>query len=256
MLQAGIVRPSIIPYSSLVLLVQKKDKNWRICIDYPTLNKIIMKDKYLIPIIDELLELGGSSLFSKLNLRSGFHQIRIHKPNIPKTTFQTHDGHYEFLVMPFGLTNAPSTFQSLLNDIFRSYLRQFILNFFDDNLVYSSSFEDHLHHLYKVLTLLREHSLYVKRAKCSFGTTNVEYLGHIVSQNGVATDPSKVLVSKSIKALRDFLGLTNAFRWCLEAKKVFQNLKETMMTTLVLALPNKQLSLNSMHPKLESEQYL
>ncbi|XP_042401280.1 uncharacterized protein LOC121991335 [Zingiber officinale] len=241
MLQVGIVRPSIIPYSSLVLLVQKKDKKWRICIDYPTLNKIIMKDKYPILIIDELLdELGGSSLFSKLNLRSGFHQIRIHQPNIPKTTFQTHDGHYEFLVMPFGLINAPSTFQSLLNDIFRFYLRQFVLNFFDDNLVYSSSFEDHLHHLYKVLTLLCEHSLYVKRVKCSFWTTNVEYLGHIVSQNRVATDPSKVLVSKSIKALRDVLDLTDAFRWCLEAKKIFQNLKEAMMTTLVLALPNKQ----------------
>ncbi|XP_042471426.1 pentatricopeptide repeat-containing protein At3g25210, mitochondrial-like [Zingiber officinale] len=127
-----------------------------------------MKDKYPIPIIDELLdELGGSSFFSKLDFRSDFHHIRIHQPDIPRTAFQTHDGPYEFLIMSFNLTNAHSTFQSLMNDIFRPYL------------FHRSSFEDHVHHLYKVLTLLHEHSLSVKRAKYSFGATKVEYLGHI-----------------------------------------------------------------------------
>lgn len=221
-----------------------------------------------MPIVDELLdELAGAKYFSKLDLRSGYHQIRMVETDEEKTAFKTHHGHFQFRVMPFGLTNAPATFQCIMNSILAPYMRKLVLVFMDDILVYNKSLSDHVQHLEAVFTALQHNQLFAKRSKCLFATHQLEYLGHIMSDQGVSTDPEKTTsmvqwpVPASITELRGFLGLTGyyrkfvqcygilakpltnllqkqkAFSWTPQAQEAFDKLKQAMSNTPVLALP-------------------
>lgn len=183
------------------------------------MNAITVWDRFPIPSIDELFdELHGAQFFSKMDLLAGYHQIRVRPTDISKTAFRTHDGHYEFLVMLFRLSNAPCTFQATMNDIFRPYLRKFVLVFFDDILIYSSTWTLHLERLELVLKLLKHHQLVAKHNKCHFRQSKVDYLGHVITSIGLMVDPSKIdaiqqwATPKSIKEVRSFLGLAGYYR--------------------------------------------
>jgi hypothetical protein len=236
------------------------------CPNFCALNKLTIKDKIPILVIDDLLdELSGTQLFTKIDLRSSYRQIRMKEVDIPKTTFITHEGHYEFLVMPFVLCNSPSTFQSLMHHVFRPFLRHFVLVFFHDILIYRKTWTYHISHVDRVLHLLSEHQLFLTQSKCSFGSSEVEYLGHLVCKDGVRVDPKKIEAMqdwphpKTLKRLHGFLGLTgyyhkfvknygkiatpltallkkNSFTWTLAIAQSFQILKMAMCTTPVLAL--------------------
>jgi len=169
LLDRGLITHNHSPFASPVLLVKKKDGSWRFCIDYRKLNSITIKNKFPMPIIEEILdELQGSKVFTKLDMRSGYHQVRMLPTDEHKTTFKTHQGHYQFKVMPFVLTNAPTTFQCIMNQVLQPFLRQFVLVFLDDILIYSKSIEEHIQHLQQVLETLRANKLYLKASKCSF----------------------------------------------------------------------------------------
>jgi len=166
-----------------VLFVKKKDGSLRLCINYQELNRVTVKNKYPLSRIDDLFDqLTGSSVFSKINLRSGYHQLKIKKEDVLKTAFRTRYGHYEFLVLPFGLTNAPAFFMDLINRVFKPFLDKFVVVFIDDILVYSKTKEEHADHLRIVLKTLEEHQLYAKLKKCEFWLEKVQFLGHIVTQ--------------------------------------------------------------------------
>lgn len=269
MLQSGLIQHSSSAFSSPVLLVKKKDNSWRFCVDYRHLNALTLKSKYPVPIIDELLdELFGAAWFSILDLRAGFHQILLKDGEAHKTAFQTHVGHYEFRVMAFGLTGAPGTFQRAMNHTLAPLLRKCVLVFFDDILIYSATLTDHVRHLQQVFELLDRAQWKVKMSKCSFAQNKVSYLGHVVSSQGVATDPTKVQAVADwptptcLKELRSFLGLAGYYRkfirhfgvickpltvllkkgslfvWTSDHDLAFNTLKRALISAPVLSLPD------------------
>ena len=210
---AGRIRPSASPFGASAMLRDKKDKSRRMVIDYRALNKLTRKDKYPLPRIDEMLDkLATGKYFTKMDLSSGFHQIRIRKGDEPKTAFQTRYGSFEWTVMPFGLTNAPATFQRTMDMTFSDMI-DYTDIYVDDIVVYSESLADHLVHLRKVLQRLREHQLFVKLKKCSFAQSEIEFVGFIVGRKGIRPVPVKLQtisdwpVPKNAKHVRSFLSL-------------------------------------------------
>ena len=215
----SMIQTSMSMFSSPVLLVRKKDGSWRCCVDYRALNVVTIRDYFSMPTIDELLDkLGGATWFSKLDRWQGFHQILMHLDDIAKTAFRTHHGHYEYRVMSFGLCNAFSTFQTTMNILLGPFLRRFVVVFFDDILVYSSSLPQHVYHLEQVFQCLLDSQFYLKLSKCLFAQRQLEYLGHIISAARVQPDPSKIQAvltwppPANIKALCSFLGFIGFYR--------------------------------------------
>ncbi|GJV38174.1 putative reverse transcriptase domain-containing protein [Tanacetum coccineum] len=265
----GFIRTSHSPWGAPVLFIKKKDGSMRMCIDYRELNKLTVKNRYPLPRIDDLFDqLQGACYFSKIDLRSGYHQLRVHEDDIPKTTFRTRYGHFEFTVMPFGLTNAPANFMDLMNRVCKPYLDKFVIVFIDDILIYLKMKEDHKVHLRLMLELLTKEKLYAKFSKCEFWLQEVHFLGHVVNQSGIHVDPSKIEAVKNWKApttlfeVRSFLGLAGYYRcfianfskiakpltsltqknqkyeWGEEQKAAFQTLKNNLCDAPVLSLPD------------------
>jgi hypothetical protein len=219
LLEKGYIEPSISPYGAPILFVQKKEGSLRMVIDYRALNKITVKNKYPMPRIDDALdELQGATMFTSLDLTSGYHQLRISAEDVPKTAFRTPQGLFQWRVLPFGLTNAPATFQTAMNTIFRPFLNKFVLVYLDDILIYSRTPEEHCLHLRQVLEVLREHRLYANLRKCSFAKPEQSYLGHVITAEGIKVDPRKTTAvtnwprPTSLGDLRSFLGLATYFR--------------------------------------------
>jgi hypothetical protein len=213
LLDKGFIRPCTSPWGCPTLFVKKKDESLRLCIDYRPLNVVTIKNKYPLPRIDVLFDqLVGAKVFS------GYHQIKIRASDILKTAFSTRYGLYEFLVMSFGLTNAPAYFMYLMNLVFMPKLDKFIVVFIDDILVYSKNEEEHIGHLHVVLQRLREHRLYAKLSKCDFWLKEIKFLGHTISQAGIAVDPDKVQEvmnwkpPTNVRQIRSFLGLAGYYR--------------------------------------------
>ncbi|GJZ08881.1 putative reverse transcriptase domain-containing protein [Tanacetum coccineum] len=219
----GFIRPSSSPWGAPVLFVKKKDGSFHMCIDYRELNKLTVKNRYPLPRINDLFDqLQGSSVYSKIDLRSGYHQLRVREEDIPKTAFRTRYGHYEFQVMPFGLTNAPAVFMDLMNRVCKPYLDKFVIVFIDDILVYSKNKQEHKEHLKLILELLKKEELYAKFSKCEFWIPKVQFLGHVIDSKGIHVDPAKIEAikdwasPKSPTEIRQFLGLAGYYRRFIE----------------------------------------
>ncbi|GJY08692.1 putative nucleotidyltransferase, ribonuclease H [Tanacetum coccineum] len=216
--------------------------NWRSYRDNSrnSKTKLTVKNRYLLPRIDDLFDqLQGSQFFSKIDLRSGYHQLRVHEDDIPKTAFRTRYGHFEFTVMPFGLTNAPAVFMDLMNRVCRPYLDKFVIVFIDDILIYSKTQEEHVEHLRLVLELLKKEKLYAKFSKCEFWLREVQFLGHVINGNGIHVDPSKIETVKNWKAPRTPSKFCKTFDWGEEHELAFQTLKDKLCNAPVLALPDR-----------------
>ena len=223
LLDKGFIRPSTSPWGAPVLFAKKKDKTLQLCIDYRQSNRVTIKNRYPLPRIDDLFDqLRGARVYSKIDLRTSYHQLRVRETDIPKIAFRTWYGHFEFTVMPFGLMNALAAFMDLMHRVFQPYLDQFVVVFVDDILIYSQSEREHEDHLRIVLQLLRDHHLYAKFSKCEFWLTDVRFLGHVVSPSGVSVDLEKVedLMSwerpKLVFEIRSFLGLAGYYRRFIE----------------------------------------
>nr|GFB31933.1 putative reverse transcriptase domain-containing protein [Tanacetum cinerariifolium] len=189
----GFIRPIYSPWGAPVLFVKKKDESFCMCIDYRELNKLTVKNRYPLLRIDDLFDqLQGSSVYSKINLRSGYHQLRVREEDIPKTAFRTRYGHYEFQVMPFGLTNAPTVFMDLMNRMCKPYLDKFVIVFINDILIYSRNKEEHEEHLKLILEFLKKEELYLKFSKCEFWIPKVQFFGHVIDSRGIHVDPEKI----------------------------------------------------------------
>jgi hypothetical protein len=219
LLDKGFIRPSTSPWGCPAIFVKKKDNTLRLCVDYRPLNAVTIKNKYPLPRIDLLFDqLAGAKIFSKIDLRSGYHQIKIKPEDIPKTAFSTRYGLYEYLVMSFGLTNAPAHFMYLMNSVFMPELDKFVVVFIDDILVFSKNEEEHAKHLRIVLQRLREHQLYAKFSKCEFWLKKVPFLGHVLSEKGIEVDPEKVKdilnwkTPTTVHEVRQFLGMAGYYR--------------------------------------------
>jgi hypothetical protein len=221
--QKGFIQESVSPWGTPVIFVDKRDGGKRMCGDYRNLNNVTIKNKYPLPRIQDLFDqVQGAGVFSKIDLRSGYHQIKIKKEDVPKTAFVSRYGHHEYLVVPFGLTNAPAIFMNLMNKIFMKYLDKFVIVFIDDILIYSKDKEEHAKHLKIVLQTLREHQLYAKFSKCKFWLDSAEFLGHVITKEGIAVNPSKVQSvlewksPKNAKEIRGFLGMAGYYRRFIE----------------------------------------
>ncbi|GJT55287.1 hypothetical protein Tco_0990341 [Tanacetum coccineum] len=264
----GFIRPSSSPWGAPILFVKKKDGSFWMCIDYRELNKLTVKNRYPLPRIDDLFDqLQGSSIYSKIDLRSGYHQLRVREEDIPKTAFRTRYGHYEFRVMPFGLTNAPAVFMDLMNRVCKPYLDKFVIVFIDDILIYSRNEKEHEEHLKTILELLKKEELYAKFSKCEFWINTVKFLGHVIDSSGIHVDPAKIEAVKNWASpttpseIRQFLGLAGYYRrfiegfskiakpmteltqknqkfdWGEEQEEAFQLLKQKLCVAPILALP-------------------
>ncbi|KAL0561539.1 hypothetical protein IC582_001972 [Cucumis melo] len=269
LLDKGFIRPSVSPWGAPVLFVKKKDGSMHLCIDYRELNKVTIKNRYPLPRIDDLFDqLQGATVFSKIDLRSRYHQLRIKDGDVPKTVFRSRYGHYEFIMMSFGLTNAPVVFMDLMNRVFREFLDTFVIVFIDDILIYSKTEAEHEGHLCLVMQTLRDNKLYAKFSKCEFWLKQVSFLGHVVSKAGVSVDPAKIDAVTSwprpstVSEVRSFLGLASYYRrfvenfsriatpltqltrkeapfvWSKACEDSFQNLKQKLVTALVLTVPD------------------
>ncbi|KAJ9547279.1 hypothetical protein OSB04_019822 [Centaurea solstitialis] len=264
----GFIRPSSSPWGAPILFVKKKDGSHRMCIDYRGLNKVTIKNRYPLPRIDDLFDqLQGASWFSKIDLRSGYHQLKVKEADVHKTAFRTRYGHFEFLVMPFGLTNAPAAFMDLMNRVCRPMLDRSVIVFIDDILIYSKTKEEHVMHLREVLEVLRRERLYAKFSKCAFWLEEVQFLGHIINREGIKVDPAKIEavmnweIPKAPTEIRSFLGLAGYYRrfiqdfskiavpltrltkksepyaWGSEQQKAFDTLRQKLCEAPVLTLP-------------------
>ncbi|GJX84179.1 putative ribonuclease H-like domain-containing protein [Tanacetum coccineum] len=264
----GFIRPSSSPWGAPVLFVKKKDGSFSMCIDYRELNKLTVKNRYPLPRIDNLFDqLQGSNIYSKIDLRSGYHQLRVREQDIPKMAFRTRYGHYKFQVMPFELTNAPAVFMDLMNRVCKPYLDKFIIVFIDDILIYSKDKTEHKEHLKEILELLKKEKLYAKFSKCEFWISKVQFLGHVIDSRGIHVDPAKIeyikdwASPKTPTEIHQFLGLVGYYRrfnegfskiaksmtkltqkgikfdWGEKEENAFHLIKQKLCSLPILALP-------------------